>query len=148
MSFEKKLKTIQNLFIDSLPFIYFVEKNKEFNKIASVIFKLLDENKIRLFTSVITLTEILTKPYSARKIKLVENFQFLIQNTTNLKVIYINYNIAIEAAKLRAKYNSLRTIDAIQVATAMENKCEVFVTNDLRLKNISETEIILLKNYI
>lgn len=52
-------------------------------------------------------------------------------------------SIAVNAAGIRAKYNS-RTPDALQVATAIEYKADYFFTNDLRLKAISEIEVITL----
>ena len=40
------------------------------------------------------------------------------------------------AAKLRNDNSSLKAMDAMQLACAIENECTVFYTNDKRLKNI------------
>ena len=47
------------------------------------------------------------------------------------------------AAELRARY-SLRTPDALQVATALVRRCEVFLTNDTRLKRVAEIRVLTL----
>jgi len=44
-------------------------------------------------------------------------------------------------AKIRAKYNS-GTPDALQIATAILHKANYFFTNDHRLKNITEIQVI------
>lgn len=45
--------------------------------------------------------------------------------------------------ELRVNYN-LKTPDAIQLATAMENNTDVFLTNDERLKRVKEIEVLTL----
>jgi predicted nucleic acid-binding protein len=44
---------------------------------------------------------------------------------------------------LRARYN-LRTPDALQVATALVRRCEAFLTNDARLKRVTEIRVLTL----
>jgi predicted nucleic acid-binding protein len=51
--------------------------------------------------------------------------------------------VADMAASLRAKY-SLRTPDALQVGTAIVNRCEALLTNDNGLKRVSELSILVL----
>ena len=48
----------------------------------------------------------------------------------------IGYEIAERAGKLRSQYPSIRTPDALIVATALESDCDVFVTNDKNLKKL------------
>lgn len=49
--------------------------------------------------------------------------------------------IAIKAAEIRVKYN-FSTPDALQIATATERKADYFLTNDFRLKLITEIKVI------
>jgi len=44
---------------------------------------------------------------------------------------------------LRAKYR-LQLPDALQLAVALVSRCDVFLTNDARLKQISEVRVLLL----
>ncbi|MDY0201998.1 MAG: hypothetical protein RBR40_13535 [Tenuifilaceae bacterium] len=47
---------------------------------------------------------------------------------------------------LRAKY-ALKTPDAIQLASALISLSDFFLTNDLRLKNVNEIEVITLDDF-
>jgi predicted nucleic acid-binding protein len=47
------------------------------------------------------------------------------------------------AAELRARYNISLT-DALQVAVALQNDCEAFLTNDMTINRITELNILVL----
>ena len=51
-----------------------------------------------------------------------------------------------EAADLRARFN-LRTPDAIQVATAIIAGAQAFITNDARLKSVTEIPVLLISAF-
>jgi len=57
-------------------------------------------------------------------------------------------DIAEPAGKLRGKYPALRAMDAIQLAVALDVGTDAFITNDRRLKSVTEIEVIILKEYI
>ena len=54
------------------------------------------------------------------------------------------------AGKLRSQYPSIPIPDALIVATALENNCDVFVTNDKRLKKLEVygVRVIVLKDFV
>ncbi len=54
--------------------------------------------------------------------------------------------VAKRASKLRAKYTFLKGFDAIQIAIAIENNCDAFLTNDKQLKKIREIKIVVLED--
>lgn len=58
------------------------------------------------------------------------------QETYGLTVYPIDWIISTEAARLRRETTSLRTPDAIQLATALVHNATHFVTNDDRLKGV------------
>lgn len=53
----------QIIFIDTAPFIYHFENSEKYSPLTKVLFGALDKNSVRPITSVITLTEIITKPH-------------------------------------------------------------------------------------
>ena len=59
----------------------------------------------------------------------------------------IDQNVAHQAAKLRARYG-LKTPDALFLATALEEKAQAFITNDVRLKVIENIEIVLINAFV
>ena len=59
---------------------------------------------------------------------------------------FINETIAIEAAQIRSRYN-LQLPDALQIAVALNAKCEAFLTNDLTFKRITELRVLVLNDF-
>jgi len=60
----------------------------------------------------------------------------------------ISSDIAELAGKLRGRYTSLRALDAIQIAVSINVKADAFITNDVKLKQIEESKVIVLKDYL
>jgi len=52
------------------------------------------------------------------------------------------------AGKLRGRYPFLKTVDAIQLAAALEVGAGVFLTNDVKLQQFNELKVLTLKNYL
>ncbi len=107
-----------------------------------IIFSLVDSGKIEVVTSVITLTEVLTKPLKSMNRKLEREYIDLLLTSRNMQLIAINPAIASRAAHLRAQYN-LKTPDALQVAAAIETDCQVFLTNDASIRRVKEIAVLM-----
>ena len=56
----------------------------------------------------------------------------------------ITSEIARCAADFRAKYN-LKLPDALQIATAIVSNCEAFLTNDTKLKRVTELQVLVIE---
>ena len=69
-------------------------------------------------------------------------YRDLIGSFPNLHLVPFDARIAEISSDLRARYD-LPTPDAIQVATALQQGAETFVTNDTRLKRVREIRITL-----
>lgn len=80
-----------------------------------------------------------------RKPKLANQYKEILLNASGILLAEISHDIAERAAQLRAKYN-LKTPDAIQVATALENQANYFFTNDHRLAVVQEIAIVTLQD--
>lgn len=83
----------------------------------------------------------MVKPLRDSETKVVKQYKEILRNAESIEILDITSPIAIKAAELRAKYN-IRTPDALQVAAAIEGKADYFLTNDLRLKVITEINVI------
>jgi predicted nucleic acid-binding protein len=57
-------------------------------------------------------------------------------NTPGLKVVDISAAVCDRAATIRATHN-FKPMDALQLAAAVENSCDVFLTNDVRLNRFA-----------
>lgn len=90
----------------------------------------------------------LSKPIETGNEKLSRKFADFLKHGKNLTLIEISTNIAENAGVLRGKYSYLRTIDAIQLAAAIQNGIDAFLTNDKKLKSIKEINVLVLKDYL
>jgi hypothetical protein len=63
VTLEGKLAQHQSIGIDTSPFIYHIEGGSEFSSQASLVLQRLFDGQLSGATSVLTLTEVLVKPY-------------------------------------------------------------------------------------
>lgn len=129
------------VFLDTAPLIYFIEGHSEYQEVLERLFKLNDENYFKFLTSSITLLEVLVKPIRDGETEIVEQYKTILTNAAGIDIFDITSQIAAKAAEVRSTYN-IRTPDALQVATAIERKADYFLTNDFRLKNVTEIKVI------
>lgn len=126
----------KKVFIDTAPFIYFIEGNRDnplyYDKVRSFLNDCYN-NGVQFVTSVITIEEYFVYPYRVNEDKYIDLFERLIQ-TLNFKVIDIDKSIAKSAAKIRAEYKAFKAMDALQIAIAMLNECDLLLTNDKQLR--------------
>jgi predicted nucleic acid-binding protein len=129
--------------LDTAPLIYFIEQNPKYIPTVREFFSSLNRKEFRVITSTLTLTEVLVHPLRNGNVKLARQYQDIILNQEHLTVFSVSSEIAKLAAELRATKN-LRTPDAIQIATAIQNGADFFLTNDMGLRNISNLTVLIL----
>jgi len=142
MGLEEKLigKTV---FIDTSPFIYFIEGHSKYKNELQKIFKANDQGRIKMITSVITLLEVLVLPLKLNRLNLANEYEKILTKSPHLEILQVDVETVKIAARIRANFQ-LKTPDAIQIATAIQNKANVFLTNDKDLMRITELEVITL----
>jgi len=133
--------------LDTMVFIYHFEENQAYSPLTFSIFESLEKGNFNGITSILTLLEILVKPKKENNFLLTEKYKLLFETFPNLQVKEINENIADIASSLRVNYN-INTPDAIQLATSLEAKADIFITNDATLKKISEINVLLLSEML
>lgn len=143
MTIDQALDGVAYLFLDTAPVIYFVEQNPHFLKLTEHIFTRIDSGQITAVTSPITLSECLVIPYRSGNENLQTDFFDLIVHGQNTQFTRIDQDIAQQAAELRATYN-LALADALQIATALNQNCQAFLTNDKQLNRVKEIRVIVL----
>ena len=130
----------KKVFIDTAPFIYFIEGNENnplyYDKVKNFLNDCYN-NDVQFITSVITIEEYFVYPYRVNETKYIALFEKLIQ-TLNFKIVDIDKTIAKSAAKIRAEYKGFKAMDALQLATACLFGCDLFLTNDKQLKQFKE----------
>ena len=137
---------INKVFIDTAPIIYFLENHSTYgNKMLGILNNCLDNN-IMIIISVLGCGEYLTLPYKNNNKAKIDNFKHFIDDL-NIQVFDINIDIMEIAAKIRAKYNNIKMPDAIQLATAIYSKCDIFLHNDMQIQQVDEIKTVLIDNW-
>jgi predicted nucleic acid-binding protein len=129
--------------IDSAPLIYFMERHPVYFELVRPFFEALGRGDFKALTSVVTVTEVLVHPLRHGSFNLVNIYRDFF--TQYLPVIPVTVEIAELAARLRAE-NGLRTPDAIEVATAVNQGAGFFLTNDVRLDRLNQLEVLVLSD--
>ena len=130
----------KKVFFDTAPFIYLIENNPTFYQtVDDLIFELV-KNNVVFHTSVLTQTEFSVQPMKLHRFDLITDYETLLSEMA-FEVHPISLSIAKRAAELRSKYVSLKTLDALQLATALEAACNQFITNDKGLKKVDENDM-------
>jgi len=149
MKVNKNLKKILTkhkvVALDSMCFIYVIKPDPDFISLCQEIFLLTEYH--RLVTSVLTLSELLSKKEILLDKKLYVDHKEFLQGKINLELIPVSEELAEESANLRGKYN-LRLIDAIQLATAKKSGATLLVTNDGKFRKVKRPEILILSDYL
>jgi predicted nucleic acid-binding protein len=137
----------QTVGLDTAPLIYFIEQNEMYLDLVRAFFQAMNQGEFRVVTSSLTLTEVLVQPIRAGNIKLAAQYREIISDQANLMTLPVSLEIAETAAHIRARQN-LRTPDAIQIATAIRGGASFFFTNDARLVDVPDLEVLVLNNLL
>jgi predicted nucleic acid-binding protein len=132
------------VFIDTAPFIYFIEKDSNnpqyYEKVKSFFQKGYENNK-GFITSVITMEEYFVFPYRNNIHSFIDMFNRLV-DTMDIEIIDIDKRIAKKAAQIRAEYKGFKAMDALQLAVACLSGCDLFLTNDKQLRQFKEIKCV------
>ncbi len=129
--------------LDTAPLIYLIEQNPIYLEMVRSFFRAMSQGEFRVVTSIVTLVEVLVYPLRAGNTELAQQYRDILFNQENLVTVLVSPEIAELASQLRAVHN-LRTPDAIQIATAIQEEASFFFTNDGRLSPLPNLEILVL----
>lgn len=74
MTLDNEIGQIDTIFIDTAPIIYYIEANPIFGPLTKKVVDLFQSGRLNTFSSVITLTEVLSKPTEIGDEKLARKF--------------------------------------------------------------------------
>ena len=133
--------------LDTPLFIYFIEEHPKFFPILRNLFSAIDAQKLPACTSALTLLEILVLPLRYGRVDIADRYDRILSYGRGLSLCNIEASVLREAARLRAVYQ-VKTPDAIQIGSALVNRCRYFVTNDRRLPQIHDIDILQLEDFL
>jgi len=131
-SLRKAWQGHNKIAIDSNVFIYVFEGSAMAERLRDELFVPVEQGELQAITSVLTVSEILTRPKSLAREDICQKYVILLESYPNLEIVPFTIKEAVLSAAIRAKYR-VRTPDAIQLASALEHNATLFFTNDLNL---------------
>jgi len=131
--------------LDTNVLIYYIEEHPVLMEKVELFINKIDDGKAIGITSYVTLLELLVKPIHEGRFDLVNKYRTILSG--KLEMVPLDEIVSIKAAELRAKYG-FRTPDAIQLASVISRKGDVFVTNDKGLKRVTEIRVMTLEDII
>ena len=141
---QTPLESVSCAGLDTSAFIYLLEGHGNRGGTAVDLFAALRQ-AVKV-TSIVTAVEVLTFCQTPDRADLAAMYRLYLSSAKRIRVLDVNWPIAEKAASLRARY-SLRTPDAIQVATAITAGAELFITNDRKLARISEIGVLVFDDW-
>lgn len=132
----------RKIFLDTSPIVYYLEYNELYYSKMKMFWKKYED--CDYITSAVTVTEYLTYPYQKNNIKQINSF-FAFVDGMEIVIKNIDKIIAEKAAQIRAEYKYFKAMDALQIATAIVNDCDMFLTNDKQLKQFTEIKCIMVE---
>jgi predicted nucleic acid-binding protein len=111
------------------------------------LFRALDGDRFRAFTSALTLLETLVVPHRAGDCALADRYELLLSRSRGLQVVELDRTLLRAAARLRAAHG-VKTPDAIQLAAALSKGCLGFVTHDRPLSKVEGIKILQVGQYV
>jgi predicted nucleic acid-binding protein len=134
--------------LDTAIFIYYIEENETYLPLVAEIFEAVAKRRREVVTSSLTLLEVLVVPFRAGNLALAERYEAYLSRSRRVSLVDIGRQELRMAAQLRALHPSLRTPDALQLATALAAGCRTFVTNDRDLPAVPGLDVLQLRSYL
>ena len=143
MGFQKELKKLKKVGLDSSILIYHLEDLEPYANLTENIFAAVAEGFLTTILSTISVTELLVQPFTLGQQDRIAAFERFLFSLPHMELKSPDYAIAREAARLRSKYG-IRTPDALLIATSTNEKADAFITNDARLRALRAEGITIL----
>ena len=125
------------IYLDSDTTIYLVENHPQFApRVATAMSKW---RPSEIVSTVLSRAECLVVPRRAVDNAAIASFEnHFNTNTIVAPLEWKTFDLCID---LRAKYSRLKTPDALHLAAAILSGCDIFLTNDQRLKVVTEIHV-------
>ena len=134
------------VYVDTAIIIYSMERFPNYFPLLEPMWRQSQTSEIQVITSELTLLETLVMPLRNGNTGLIDCYERMLLSS-EISLISINQTILKQAANLRSTTN-LKTPDAIHAATAINQNCKIFLTNDAGLRNIPLPSVIVLKDLL
>ena len=124
-----RLASLRRIGFDSNALIYFLEGRQPYTNYVAQAVAMMEGGQAIGFVSTIVEMELLVKPMRERDMVGQERAEIFFRQQRNLSVRFVDRIVARRAAQVRARMY-LSPLDAIIVATCLEERCDAIIGND------------------
>ncbi len=136
----------RRIFLDTAPIIYFLDESSPLRERTEQVLSEMLGSGAELVTSVVSCMEYLVYPYRRKDDRAVHAlWQFI--DGCGIQVVEITKATAEKAAHIRADFSTFKSMDAMQLAAAKTNGCDVFLTNDKQLRQFSGIQCCMVEDW-
>ena len=128
-AWTNKLASLRRIAFDSNALIYFLEDREPYATFVAQAITIVESGRALGFISTVVEMEMLVKPIQQRDDDAHDRAETFLRTRPNLSVRSVDRVIARRAANVRAR-TRLRPMDAIIVATGLEERCDAIIGND------------------
>jgi predicted nucleic acid-binding protein len=140
-----KIPSSGKIWLDANALIYSVEQVSPYWSILRQTWDAEAKGELELHGSELLLLEAFVLPLKDVNRSLIERYEQVL--ATGVRLAAISKSILRRASELRASQN-LKTPDAIHAASALDARCDAFVTNDPGFRRVPGLPVILLDDLI
>ena len=134
------------IYLDTPPFIYTVEKHKDFYPLLEPLWVGSGAGQIEVVSSALSLLETLVGPFKQNDMALAAIYEQT-PTASDVRLIPITEDLLRQTAQIRAQTN-LKTPDAIHAATALASGCVQFITNDSAFRRVTGLNVVVLSELV
>lgn len=124
---------MNRIYLDACIAIYVVEKRIDYAERIENLINDLDVNDALCYSPLVRM-ECFVKPFREKDLVLQKLFESFFKHQEILEITAERFD---KASQLRADFASLKTPDALHLATARHHNCTEFWTNDNRLNEVA-----------
>jgi predicted nucleic acid-binding protein len=138
-----QLPTSGRVFIDTNVLIYVGETVTPWFDLVRPLFEAHERGELYLVASEIIVPEVLVLPLRAGDAELRRFYEMTLFGPDGMELLPVTLPVLLRAAELRASA-SLKTPDAIHLATVERHAADAFVTNDADMADVATVPTLLL----
>jgi len=127
------------IFFDTAPFVYLLDRND--TRVRSQIERWVRAGE-EFSSSCVTWAELLVHPKQSGNAQRENVYRLYINRLLDIPLVIIDERIAEKAASIRAEYR-FKIPDSFQLAAALFAGADTFYTNDKKLKEFAEMNVLL-----
>ena len=137
----------RRIYLDANIVVYGIEGYAMYAALLRALLTAMDTGEILAVTSELTLAEVLVKPKRDANDPLQRAYRAFLQPTPALHIIPITRAVLEDAATIRAS-DAVKLPDAIHLATAAQQGCDAFLTNDRALGSVPFANVRLISGLV